>query len=43
MYKLYYAEGSASMGVRVLLEEIGVDYAQGYQISKPVELKQLVL
>ncbi len=26
MYKLYYAEGSASMGVRVVLEEIGVPY-----------------
>ncbi len=26
MYKLYYADGSASMGVRVLLEEIGVPY-----------------
>lgn len=25
-YKLYYALGSASMGVRVLLEEIGADY-----------------
>lgn len=26
MYKLYYANGSASMGVRVLLEEIGAPY-----------------
>lgn len=26
MYQLYYADGSASMGVRVLLEEIGVPY-----------------
>lgn len=26
MYKLYYATGSASMGVRVVLEEIGVPY-----------------
>jgi len=26
MYELYYAENSASMGVRVLLEEIGVPY-----------------
>ena len=25
-YKLYYAMGSAAMGVRVLLEEIGADY-----------------
>jgi len=25
-YKLYYAEGSAAMGVRVLLEEIGAPY-----------------
>ena len=25
-YKLYYVEGTASMGVRVLLEEIGVPY-----------------
>ena len=25
-YKLYYANGSASMGVRVILEEIGSDY-----------------
>ena len=25
-YKLYYADGTASMGVRVLLEEIGVPY-----------------
>ena len=25
-YKLYYAEGTASMGVRVLLEEIGAPY-----------------
>ena len=25
-YKLYYAEGTASMGVRVLLEEIGTPY-----------------
>ena len=26
MYKLYYADGSASMGIRVILEEIGVTY-----------------
>lgn len=26
MYKLYYAPGSASMGIRVLLEEIGAPY-----------------
>ncbi|WP_338548930.1 glutathione S-transferase family protein [Roseovarius phycicola] len=26
MYKLYYATGSASMGVRVVLEDIGVPY-----------------
>ena len=25
-YKLYYADGTASMGVRVLLEEIGARY-----------------
>ena len=25
-YKLYYADGTASMGVRVLLEEIGAPY-----------------
>ena len=25
-YKLYYAAGTASMGVRVLLEEIGAPY-----------------
>ena len=25
-YKLYYVEGTASMGVRVLLEEIGAPY-----------------
>jgi hypothetical protein len=25
-YKLYYADGTASMGVRVLLEEIGASY-----------------
>ena len=25
-YKLYYAQGSASMGIRVLLEEIGASY-----------------
>ena len=26
MYKLYYADGSASMGIQVILEEIGVAY-----------------
>ena len=26
LYKLYYADGSASMGIQVLLEEIGVPY-----------------
>ena len=26
MYKLFYAEGSASMGIRVLLEELQVPY-----------------
>ena len=26
MYKLFYAEKSASMGIRVLLEEIGAPY-----------------
>ncbi|GIR40657.1 MAG: hypothetical protein CM15mP51_14370 [Porticoccaceae bacterium] len=26
MYKLFYAEGSASMGIRVLLEELRVPY-----------------
>ena len=26
LYKLYYADGSASMGIQVLLEELGVPY-----------------
>ncbi|MBT3673446.1 MAG: glutathione S-transferase family protein, partial [Porticoccaceae bacterium] len=26
LYKLFYADGSASMGIQVLLEEIGVPY-----------------
>ena len=26
IYKLYYLDGTASMGVRVLLEEIGAPY-----------------
>ena len=25
-YQLYYADGTASMGVRVMLEEIGASY-----------------
>ena len=26
MYRLFYADGSAAMGVRVILEEVGADY-----------------
>ena len=41
-YKLYYADGTASMGVRVLLEEIGASYeliqtTTGRQEPRPAE------
>ena len=45
-YKLYYATGSASMGVRVLLEEIGVPYElidSTIDLSKPRLPEQLAI
>ncbi len=45
-YKLYYAPGSASMGVRVLLEEIGAPYElidTTIDMDKPRPPEQLVL
>ncbi|MEM8774340.1 MAG: glutathione S-transferase family protein [Pseudomonadota bacterium] len=46
MYELYYADGSASMGVRVLLEEIGVQYEllqTTIDMDKPRPAEQLAL
>lgn len=45
-YKLYYAPGSAAMGVRVLLEEIGADYElieTTIDRSKPRSPEQMAL
>jgi glutathione S-transferase len=45
-YKLYYAPGSAAMGVRVLLEEIGVPYEliqTTIEMDKPRPPEQLAL
>jgi glutathione S-transferase len=45
-YKLYYALGSASMGVRVLLEEIGASYElieTTIDMDKPRPAEQLAL
>jgi glutathione S-transferase len=45
-YKLYYAEGSAAMGVRVLLEEIGAPYEliqTTIDMNKPRPPEQLAL
>lgn len=46
MYELYYADGSASMGVRVLLEEIGVPYEllqTTIDMDKPRPAEQLAI
>ena len=46
MYKLYYALGSAAMGVRVLLEEIGASYEliqTTIDMDKPRPPEQLAL
>lgn len=46
MYTLYYAPGSAAMGVRVLLEEIGAPYAliqTTIDMDKPRSPEQLAL
>lgn len=45
-YKLYYADGSAAMGVQVLLEEIGADYEllqTTIDMTKPRPAEQLAL
>jgi len=45
-YRLYYADGSAAMGVRVLLEEIGADYEliqTTIDMDKPRPAEQLAL
>ena len=45
-YKLYYAPGSAAMGIRVILEEIGAPYAlipTTIDMDKPRPPEQLVL
>lgn len=45
-YKLYYALGSAAMGIRVLLEEIGADYEllpTTIDMDKPRPPEQLAL
>lgn len=45
-YQLYYAPGSASMGVRVLLEEIGASYdliSTTIDMDKPRSQEQLAL
>ncbi len=45
-YKLYYALGSAAMGIRVILEEIGADYEllqTTIDMSKPRPPEQLAL
>lgn len=45
-YKLYYAEHSASMGIRVLLEEIGAEYElieATIDVDKPRPAEQLAL
>lgn len=45
-YKLFYAHGSASMGVRVLLEEIGAPYAlidSTIDMDKPRPPEQLAI
>lgn len=44
MYQLYYADGSASMGVRVLLEEIGAPYTlldSSIELGGPRPVEQL--
>ena len=46
MYQLYYADGSASMGIRVILEEIGVPYEliqSTIDMSKPRPLEQIAV
>ncbi len=46
VYKLYYAPGSASMGVRVMLEEIGAPYElidTTIDMDKPRPAEQLAL
>ena len=46
MYKLYYAEGSAAMGARVILEEIGAPYEliqTTIDMDKPRPPEQLAL
>ncbi len=46
MYKLYYAPKSASMGVRVILEEIGADYElihMSIDMDKPRPPEQLAI
>ena len=45
-YKLYYADGSAAMGVRMVLEEIGADYEliqTTIDMDKPRPPQQLAL
>ena len=44
MYKLFYAEGSASMGIRVLLEELRVPYElikSTIDMNEPRPLEQI--
>ena len=46
MYKLFYADGSASMGIQVILEEIGVAYEliqSTIDMNKPVSYTHLTL
>jgi glutathione S-transferase len=46
MYKLFYADGSASMGIQVILEEIGVGYEliqSTIDMKEPRPAKQLAI